>query len=138
MGLVTNITTTIGIPGEDETVVIRKLSHVQLKQAQKARQSEGIGFMREMGGELLRALREGDTEAVKKIQDSQEANISNYDRRTLLRFGVVSWSYPVLPVSGNEGVEDGLDQLDEPTAKYIAEQIFEFSRPETKAEAKNE
>jgi hypothetical protein len=135
MALVTNITKTVSIPGEEETAVIRKLSHTQLKQAAKARQSEGVGFMREMGGELLKALRDADTDKIKKIQDAQEADVTNYDRDTLLRFGVVSWSYPVKPTA--EVGLNGLDELDEPTAKFLAQQIFEFSRPDTKAEAKN-
>jgi hypothetical protein len=135
MALVTNITKSINIPSEDESVVIRKLSHVQLKEASKARQSEGVAFMREMGGELLKALREGDTEKVKKIQNAQEADITNYDRDVLLRYGVLSWSYEVRPIV-EVGI-NGLDQLDEPTAKFIAEEIFKFSRPETTEEAKN-
>ena len=135
MALVTNITKEVSIPNEEETAVIRKLSHTQLKAASKARQSEGVGFMREMGGELLKALKDADTSTIKKIQDTQEADISNYDRDTLLRFGVVSWSYPVKPIC--EVGLNGLDQLDERTAKFLAEQIFEFSRPENKVEAKN-
>lgn len=135
MALVTNITKVITIPGEEITVVIRKLSHTQLKSAAKARQSEGVGFMRELGGELLKALREADTGTVKKLQDAQEADVSNYDRATLLRSGVVSWDYPVLPIA--EVGLNGIDELDEPTAKFISDQIFEFSRPATKVEAKN-
>ena len=135
MALVTNITKTLEVPGETETVVIRKLSHTQLKAAARARQSEGVGFMREMGGELLKALRESDTATVKRIQETQEADINNYDRDTLLKLGVVSWSYPLPPVV--EGGPNGLDQQDEPTAKWLAEQIFAYSRPETKVEAKN-
>jgi len=135
VALVTNITKIVEIPGEDVTAVIRKLSHTQLKVAAKARQSEGVGFMREMGGELLKALRDADTEKIKKIQEDQAADVTNYDRDTLLRCGVVSWSYPVKPVV-EVGI-NGLDELDEPTAKFLAEQIFEFSRPETKVEAKN-
>ena len=136
MGLVTNITKSVSIPNEDATAVIRKLSHTQLKQAAKIRQSEGVGFMKEMGGELLKALRDADTTQVKKIQEAQAADITNYDRDTLLRFGVVSWSYPVKPIA-DVGL-NGLDELDEPTAKFLAEAIFEFSRPDTKEEAKNE
>lgn len=139
MGLVTNITKELPIPGENETVVIRKLSHKQLKEAAKARQSEGVSFMRELGGELLNALRTGDDSTVKKIQDAQERDITNYDRDTLLRYGVATWSYKVPPIAIKEsGVTNGLDDLDEPTAKWMAEEIFKFSRPETKAEAKND
>lgn len=143
MALVTNITTTVNIPGEDDSCVIRKLSHTQLKQAAKIRQSEGVGFMREMGGELLKALKEADNDKIKKIEEAQASNVSNYDRDTLLKLGIVQWTYPVLPIAptpfdkdAKRGV-DGIDELDEPTAKFLAEQIFEFSRPETKSEAKN-
>lgn len=130
MALVTGFTKTVEIPNETETAVIRKLSHIQLKEASKKRQSEGLGFMREMGGELLKALREADTDQVKKIQDAQEATIGNYDRDLLLQYGVASWSYAA-------ALPKGLDELDEPTAKFLAEQIFEYSRPVTKAESKN-
>lgn len=139
MALVTNITKDVDIPNETEKATIRMLSHTQLKEAAKARQSEGVGFMRELGGELLKALRDADTDKIKKIQDAQEANVDNYDRDTLLRLGVVSWTYAIPPISisAEKGVGNGLDQLDEPTAKFLAQEIFEFSRPETKAEAKN-
>lgn len=143
MALVTGITKTIEIPNEAETVVIRRLNHVQLKEAAKARQSEGVGFMRELGGELLQALRdpksnvEDTTKKLKEIQEKQEADASNYDRSTLLRYGIVSWTYPVPPISvTKDGVGNGLDDLDEPSAKFLADQIFEFSRPQTAVEAK--
>jgi len=138
VGLVTNITKKVDIPGEPESAEIRKLSHTQLKAAAKARQSEGVDFMRQLGGELMKAMQDSDTEKVKKLQNAQEADISNYDRDTLLREGIVSWTYDVPPRAINgSGVTDGIDQLDEPTAKFLAEEIFKFSRPETVAEAKN-
>ena len=153
--LVTNITKIVDIPGEAETATIRKLSHKQLKEAAKARQSEGVGFMRELGAELMKALREADTRAVKNIQETQQADITNYDRDTLLRLGIAAWSYPIPPVyerdgdgkaiavggksveSPDEKLIDGIDQQDELAAKFLAEQIFEFSRPETRDERKN-
>ncbi|MCG3776794.1 MAG: hypothetical protein JW395_3665 [Nitrospira sp.] len=134
MALVSKITKTVTIPGEDVSVVIRKLSHKDLKTAAKVKQSEGVGFMREMGGELLKALREADTAAVKKIQDAQEADVTNYDRDTLLKTGIVSWSYEEPLGKKNEATDD----LDEPTAKFLAAEIFEFSRPETAVEGKND
>lgn len=154
--LVTNITKVVQIPNEaNESATIRKLSHKQLRAAAKARQSEGVGFMRELGAELMQALRTADTQAVKNIQETQQADITNYDRDTLLRLGIVAWSYAVPPVyerdangavlkvagkllePPDEKLVDGIDQQDEPTAKFLAEQIFEFSRPETPVEAKN-
>jgi hypothetical protein len=131
MGLVANITKIVEIPGEEHSATIRKLSHKQLRMASKARQSEGVGFMRELGGELLKALREADTKTVENIQKAQEADITNYDRDVLLKEGIVSWTYEAgrLP--------DATDFLDEPTASFLAAEIFRFSRGETKEEAKN-
>ncbi len=134
MALVTNITTTVTVPEEDVTVVIKKLSHTQLKSAAKARQSEGVGFMREMGGELLKALKDEDNDKLNRIQEAQEASILNYQRETLLKLGIVSWTYEEPLGKDNEATDD----LDEPTAKFLAKAIFDFSRPETKAEAKND
>jgi hypothetical protein len=143
MGQVTGITRDVNIPGEDHTVIIRRLNHVQLKEASKARQSEGVGFMRELGGELLKALRDPSTNAeetqkkLKDIQDKQDSDVSNYDRATLLRYGVVSWTYPIPPISiEKSGVSNGLDELDEPTAKFLASEIFEYSRPQNAVEVK--
>jgi hypothetical protein len=138
MALVSNVTKEVTVPGEDVVVVLRKLSHKQLNAAAKARQSEGVGFMREMGGELLKALRDADTAAINKIQETQEAVISNYDRDSLLRFGIASWGYPVAPLATKEGDTNGIDLLDEPTAKFLAEEIFKLSRPETASERKND
>lgn len=123
-------TKTIQVPGEEINVTIRRLNHTQLRAAAKARQSEGVGFMKEMGGELIKALKDADTEKIKQIQDQQEADITNYDRDLLLKLSITDWDYPVkLP--------DGTDELEEATAKFLAQTIFDYSRPETKAEAKN-
>ena len=75
MALVTNITKSVEIPNETESAAIRKLSHKQLKTAARARQSEGVGFMRELGAELMKALRDDDRDKLKKMQDTQEADI---------------------------------------------------------------
>lgn len=130
MALVYNIVKTIEIPNESVSVVIRKLSHMELKQAAKARQSEGVGFMRELGGELMKSLRDADVGAVKRIQETQQADINTYDRDLLLKTGIVSWTY-------DAKLPGATDFLDESTAKFLSEQIFDFSRPEDKTEAKN-
>jgi hypothetical protein len=145
VGQVTGIVKEVPIPGEDEQVIIRRLSHKQLKEAAKARQSEGVGFMKEMGGELLKAIRDTkeDAEAtakkLKELQEKQESDVSNYDRDVILKYGVVSWSYPIAPLSLTpNGVSNGLDELDEDTAKFLAKEIFEYSRPLTQVEAKKD
>jgi hypothetical protein len=136
MGLVIGQRKTVDLPhDEGESAVIRKLSHRKLSEAAAAQQSQGIGFMRELGGELMQALRNEDADKINRIQKSQEANIASYHRDTLLEKGVVSWTLePALTDSNRTEV---LGELDEPTAAFLAQAIFEFSRPETGDEAGN-
>ena len=137
MGLVIGHTTTVQLPGDPgESAVIRKLSHRKLSDAAAAQQSQGIGFMREVGAELMKALRDADSAKIDKIQKSQESSLANYHRDTLLEKGVVSWTLePSLTDSNRAEV---LGELDEPTAPFLAQSIFEFSRPETPTEAGEE
>lgn len=137
MALVFNRTKEIEVPNEGIKVIIQKLSHKQLGEAARVRQSEGVGFMRELGGELLKALRDSDAKQIDKLAETQEAAISNYDRNTLLRHGIASWGYEIPPMARKEGEPNGIDFLEEDTAKWLAEQIFQFARPDTKAEVKN-
>ena len=120
----------IDIPHEPDTqVTIKALSWKKLKDAQRAQQTEGIEFMRAVGAELLQALRAGDADKVKSIEEAQEANISSYDRSTLLNKGLVSWSYE------SELTPESIEELDEKTASYLAEVIFAFSRGDTVKES---
>ena len=137
MGLVIGQTTTVRLPNDEgESAVIRKLSHRKLSEAAAAQQSQGIGFMREIGGELMQALRNADTEKINKIQKSQEASLGNYHRDTLLEKGVVSWTLE--PAITDVNRVEVLGELDEPTASFLAQAIFNYSRPETPAEAGEE
>ena len=137
MGLVIGQTTTVRLPNDEgESAVIRKLSHRKLSEAAAAQQSQGIGFMREIGGELMQALRNADTEKINKIQKSQEASRGNYHRDTLLEKGVVSWTLE--PAITDVNRVEVLGELDEPTASFLAQAIFNYSRPETPAEAGEE
>ena len=136
MGLVIGITKSVDLPhDEGESAVIRKLSHRKLSEAATKQQSQGIGFMRELGAELMQALRNEDADKLDRIQKTQEASLSNYHRDTLLEKGVVSWT--LVPGIGDTNRTEVLGELDEPTAAFLAEQIFEFSRPETEDEAGN-
>tara|TARA_R110000824_G_scaffold1386_10_gene7088 strand:+ start:2294 stop:2719 length:426 start_codon:yes stop_codon:yes gene_type:complete len=134
MGLVTGITKAVELP--DGEAIIRKLNHKKLKEASRRQQMEGIGFMREIGPELMKALRSEDAAGVDRIQRTQEAALSNYDRDSLLQMGVVSWTYDP-PITDSNRVEI-LNDLDEPTAILLSESIFRFSRPETEQEAGEE
>lgn len=137
MGLVIGQTTTVHLPHDaGESAVIRKLSHRKLADAAAAQQSQGIGFMREVGAELMKALRDADADKIDRIQRTQEANLSNYHRDTLLEKGVVSWTLDPSITDANR--VEVLGELDEPTAAFLAQAIFEYSRPESVSEAGEE
>ena len=134
MGLVIGQTRTVDLPDDPgESVVIRKLSHRKLSDAAAAQQSQGIGFMREIGGDLMQALRNAAADKIEKIQKRQEASLSNYHRDTLLEKGIVSWT--LTPSITDSNRVEVLGELDEPTALFLSSAIFDFSRPETPAEA---
>tara|TARA_R110000824_G_scaffold167181_1_gene343943 strand:- start:4061 stop:4459 length:399 start_codon:yes stop_codon:yes gene_type:complete len=120
----------IEVPHEPGTeVTIKALSWKKLKDAQRAQQTEGIEFMRAVGAELLQALRAGDAEKVKSIEEAQEASITSYDRSTLLTKGLMSWTYDV------ELSPESIEELDEKTAAFLAQSIFNFSRGDTETQA---
>ena len=136
MGLVIGMTRSVDLPNDEgESAVIRKLSHRKLAEAATMQQSQGIGFMKELGGELMQALRNEDANKLDRIQKTQEASLSNYHRDTILEKGVASWT--LTPGIGDTNRTEVLGELDEPTAAFLAEQIFQFSRPETEDEAGN-
>ena len=137
MGLVIGQTTTVQLPNDaGESAVIRKLSHRKLADAAAAQQMQGIGFMREVGAELMKALRDADSEKIDRIQRTQEANLSNYHRDSLLEKGVVSWTLE--PGITDSNRVEVLGELDEPTAAFLAQAIFEYSRPESASAAGEE
>ena len=137
MGLVIGVTKKIDLPHDaGESAVIRKLSHRKLAEAATKQQSQGIGFMREVGAELMQALRNEDSGKLDRLQKTQEASISNYHRDTILEKGIVSWT--LTPGIGDTNRTDVIGELDEPTAAFLAQEIFDFSRPETEHEAGEE
>jgi hypothetical protein len=137
MGLVIGMTRSIDLPHDDgESAVIRKLSHRKLAEAAAMQRSQGIGFMRELGAELMQALRNEDAQKLDRLQKTQEASLSNYHRDTILEKGIVSWT--LTPGIGDTNRTEVIGELDEPTAAFLAEQIFAFSRPETEHEVGEE
>ena len=136
MGLVLGHTKTIDLPAPDDgqSVVIRKLSHRKMQEAATTQQSRGIGFMKSLGAELMTALRDADADKLDQLERTQAATLSSYDRDTLLEKGIVSWSFdPALDDSNRSEV---IGELDEPTAQFIAEAVFDYSRPPNETESK--
>jgi len=133
MGLVIGITRAVDLPNDaGESAIIRKLSHRKLADASEKQQRQGIFFMKELGAELMQALRNEDASKLDRIQKTQEASLSNYDRDMILEKGIVSWT--LTPPLDDANRVEVIGELDEPTAAFLAEQIFEFSRPENTEE----
>lgn len=124
MGLVTNITKAVELPSGGNAT-IRRLSWKQMEQAADLQRSKQTGQMKEMGGELMKAIIEAKNskDAEKKIaelQDAQERSASNYDRGTVLTLGVASCDLA-------ESLTEALDGLNLPDAKFLHEEIVSYS-----------
>lgn len=121
MAYVTNICKTVTCP-DGAPAVIRKLSWKQLRMADKANFSHNAERMRELGGEIVRAVisagsGEEAAEKVKKIQEAQVTSPASYDMETVLIAGV----------SQIDGEVPKLDELDGATSKFLHEQIVAYS-----------
>lgn len=126
------VTKTIPFPGSEvDTVTIKKLSWRSLEAAEAENQRKGIALAKEIGpGGLLAELNgQGGEQAVR---DKVASNpMLKYDRSTLLEKGIVGWTISQKPTP------EEIAELDEDTAKWLATEIYELSRPKSGAEAKN-
>lgn len=118
----------VPIPHEaGEWLKLRPLSWKQLDDARKARQREAVKssveMTREMGPELMAQIRSARTDAPAETAPGDP--LDAYDRATLLRLGIVGWSYEE-PVSA-----EAIDDLDEETAEWAARELI---RPTTRTE----
>lgn len=118
----------VPIPHEPgEWLKLRPLSWKQLDDARKARTREAVKssveMTREMGPELMAQIRSARTETAAESAPADPSEA--YDRATLLRLGIVGWSYeePVSP--------EAIDDLDEETAEWAARELL---RPVTRTE----
>lgn len=118
---VTNICKSLTCP-DGSSAVVRKLSWKQLRQADRANFANNAERMRELGGEIVRAITASATgdeaaEKVKKIQEAQVTSPSSYDMEQVLIAGIASI----------DGAVADIDALDGATAKYLHEQIVGYS-----------
>lgn len=128
MGLTRHITRQIEVPHEPgQFFVVRKLSWQQLEEAQEARVDATLRRLAETG-KAFASLR--DLRADAAVADPDPLNA--FDRATLLRHGVVAWSYDA------EVTPETLADLDEPTAAWAAREILALATaPRSEADRKN-
>ena len=127
--LTSKVTKRFPIPHEpEEWIEVRLLSWLHLEEARLAKQAKVFESMRSMGGDVLHALQEARAEGPVDAAPVELDPIAQYDQETLLRSGIVSWSYPE-PVSA-------IGELDAETAEWAARVILNPSE-RTEEDRKN-
>lgn len=111
-----------------ERVVIRKLNHAALDRAREVRSSAGAKSLRDFGGEILKVMRSEEFSQLKQARDeSPEAakagRYAAFDRNVVLQAGIVSWTAEVKLSA------EAIDDLDEPSAQKLHEEIVDLSLP---------
>jgi hypothetical protein len=124
-------------PGQ--TVTIRKLTGLEVDAAQEAH-LKGIvagksarGWSAAFQRVLNKSVSATDEDARAVLADP----LTGYDRITIVRAGLVAWSYPQ-PVSGEP---DAVADLDDDTLEWLAREILKLTKPrlfQTGAEAGEE
>jgi len=114
----------------DGTVTIHKLSWRSLQGARLTRAMDQAASMRNIGGEILKALRSETVEAaVNKVKEEKTdidkrrlARYDEYDRGSLLVAGIEVWSYGELNAKA-------IDDLPEDMAERLHHEILDLSLP---------
>jgi hypothetical protein len=125
MGLVTEVVKRVEIPHEPhEWIEFRKLSWRQLEQAGEAATNRSFERLKQMGGDLLTALR---TAGEQQTADP----LTQYDKLVVLEHGVRAWSYEAKVETKS------ICALDEQTADWAFGEILELSKPRSEVDSKN-
>lgn len=117
MGLVVGMTNRVNIPHEPgEWMQFRRLSWRTLQEASDRRTDDVITRFADIGGDMLSSL--GAQRTVDNVQD--DAN--SHDWVTVLRAGIVAWSYT------DNVTAASIDDLDSETAEWAVREILAYSK----------
>ena len=139
MAVLLDLTKIVPITHEPgQTLTIKRLSPKQLKAASDAHSVEALlSFRRFGGGEMLEALgkMDSDPEARKAAQAAAKAEAekdpaSGYDHDTLIKDGLLGWSYTV------EFTPEHVERLDPETKVFAATEIAAHAKGLSSAEAR--
>jgi hypothetical protein len=114
----------------DGSVTIHKLSWRSLEKARQARAVEQANGLRNIGGDILKALRseavEDLTKQLKQKQSSEDerrlARYADYDLGQVLYAAIESWTYGELN-------QAQIDQLPQDMAEKLAHEALDLSLP---------
>jgi len=113
----------IDIPHEPgEWLRIRMLPGRKLEEAQEANSRLRIGYVREMGADILQALR-GESRPAPEDAAAEPDLLDGWHVDTLVRAGIVGWSYE------DKLTQQAIDDLDGQTRVWAAGEILSYSRP---------
>jgi hypothetical protein len=106
--------------GRDKGVVtIRKLSARSLDKAREARQIAAAALTSKFDPNILKVYRETGRQP---DSDAPVDKYAAYDRDAVLQAGIDSWTFDV-------SIEEGLKDIDEPTAELLFHEIIDLSDP---------
>ena len=119
MALRSTITKRIEVPGElDQYIEIRMLSWLTLNEARRERLKEVAG-MREIIAMYREVAQNGSAIETAKAEAAKDP-FQQYDPLTLLKHGLVAWSY---------GAKVDVTEFDEKTAEWAAREILAYTLP---------
>ena len=116
--LTSRMTQTLDIPGEPgQTVTIRKLSFGAIDEAKDVFENRMLTKAKAVGGIEMPDL------TAEQIAAAREAStpMSNLDRATVIKHGVIGWTYDAPCIDANKA------DLDESTAEWLFDQIVAHS-----------
>lgn len=119
MGLIKGYVRTVEDPTDPaQSIKIKMLSHFELEEARGAKIAEMRERVKALGD--LRAALPSLPAAATPETAARKDPLAAYDVRTVLRLGVVSWSYDA---------ELDIALFDEATALFVAREIVAYSKP---------
>jgi hypothetical protein len=115
-------------------MMLRKPAGRVVQEARKLMDAEGRRGVRDFGAEIVKAFMDDRDEdaavaKVRKLQKQSEYDTDNFDRETMLRSGIVGWSYTDLEGKPIKVTPEGIAELDEQTAQWALECLVEMIRP---------
>jgi len=124
------------VPGEDsQWFEVRELSWKELQICRNEHGKKYMARLREMDPQFFKVVSELEREDEKRVEQAREENASDpaseYDPEELVGRSVVGWSYP------RHFQKSLLEKLDEPTFKWLFEEIVKLHQGGDDAQRKD-